>query len=160
MDKLQVLLVEDNQAYREVLTTLGEDKAKFTKCVNLTEASNIIETDNFDLVILDLPDGDSKAFCQQLASHKNMSHAVVVFLKAKTDFELSLHDHATSNSNYMINNVLKKELGRNLDTAKIYQRRRRLLSLRFLSFIPKARCLSFCLSEPRFLSMPLLRSGS
>jgi DNA-binding response OmpR family regulator len=66
---MNILLVEDNEKLGENLKEIFEDEG-YTLCVSptLRDANKSIDTERFDLILLDLmlPDGDGIDFCKEL----------------------------------------------------------------------------------------------
>jgi DNA-binding response OmpR family regulator len=80
----QILLIDDDiEIHTQIKLTLNNCDLFFSE--NLTEAWNILDDQNIDLIILDvtLPDGDGFSFFLELRNKKQFSAVPVIFLTSK-----------------------------------------------------------------------------
>ena len=77
----RILHVEDDDSVLEIVESLVNDMGSVTKAKTLKEARNLLETDRFDLVLLDLmlPDGKGETLLPLLHKPDQPSIPVVVF---------------------------------------------------------------------------------
>lgn len=98
----RILIVEDDLDIVENLTILLQDEGYFV-CIasSMGQALNILNTENVDLVLLDitLPDGNGYSICTAV---KRTTNAPVIFITAMTDeasivtgFQLGADDYIT-----------------------------------------------------------------
>ena len=96
----RILLIEDNESIVMGLEYLFESEGFLCQTVeNVREAKKALETERFDLILLDvgLPDGNGFTLCEEI---KNNSDIPVIFLTAKEEerdvvrgFELGADDY-------------------------------------------------------------------
>jgi len=133
MSKLKVLLVEDSATFRSILMTLGEDKAAFSVCESLAEATQAVANERFDMVLLDLhlPDGNSIEFCRNYKSQLANADTFVVFLSGEAGLEWRLRAYEAGAEDFIRKNVLREELDVKMESLFSFQSQR-LASLREL----------------------------
>lgn len=81
----KLLLVEDNEVIR-VLAANTLKEFSLSMAASLKEAQSLMQTNTFDLILLDigLPDGDGLAFLNQLSSNSEFQVPVII-ISGKTD---------------------------------------------------------------------------
>ncbi len=80
----KILLVEDSvDAYNLVKRALGTAQLEWAK--SLAEATRLLQTKQYDLILLDimLPDGDGYRLCSVLQTNDQLNNCPVIFLTAK-----------------------------------------------------------------------------
>ena len=116
----RILIVEDDLDIVENLTILLQDEG-YSVCIasSMGQALNILNTENVDLVLLDitLPDGNGYSICTAV---KRTTNAPVIFITAMTDeasivtgFRLGADDYITKTFKPMelicrVRNALRK----------------------------------------------------
>ncbi|MEG0306730.1 MAG: response regulator transcription factor [Clostridium sp.] len=78
----RILLVEDDEALAiGVEYTLKEDGYSVTRVANIRDGENIVDSENFSLILLDinLPDGSGYDFCKYVKAKKDIP---IIFLTA------------------------------------------------------------------------------
>ena len=81
----RILLIEDNGSIAMGLEYLFESEGMISRTAqNVKEARQALETDNYDLILLDvgLPDGNGFTLCQEIKNHYEIP---VIFLTAKEE---------------------------------------------------------------------------
>ncbi|KZN33214.1 response regulator [Pseudoalteromonas luteoviolacea] len=125
MKKFTVLLVEDNPIYAKLVMLLCEDKAHVTWCTNLKDAESAVQTQLFDIYLLDLylPDGDSIEFCRLINTPKK-EETITVFLSGETDLEWRLRAFEAGAENYIAKDIPQQLLKLKVDSLLDYQAKR------------------------------------
>ncbi|MCF2858664.1 response regulator [Pseudoalteromonas sp. SMS1] len=125
MKKFTVLLVEDNPIYAKLVMLLSEDKAHVTWCTNLKDAHCALQSQQFDIYLLDLylPDGDSIEFCRLINTPKK-EETITVFLSGETDLEWRLRAFEAGAENYIAKEIPQQLLKLKLDSLLEYQAKR------------------------------------
>lgn len=81
----RILLIEDNDSIVMGLEYLFESEGLISRIAgNVKEARQALETENYDLILLDvgLPDGNGFTLCQEIKNHYDIP---VIFLTAKEE---------------------------------------------------------------------------
>lgn len=80
-DKPKILHVEDNEDIKKVTYSILKDNAKVSQVGTLEDAKNILASDNFDLLLLDLelPDGNGSELLPLLKNEGNNNIITVIF---------------------------------------------------------------------------------
>lgn len=81
----RILLIEDNESIVMGLEYLFESEGLISRTAgNVREARQALETENYDLILLDvgLPDGNGFTLCQEIKNHYDIP---VIFLTAKEE---------------------------------------------------------------------------
>jgi len=112
---LKILIVEDDEVLNKGLQyCLNDDGYITTGIYSVSEARDIVEKEEFDLIILDvnLPDGDGFSLCSSIKKEKK--EIPIIFLTAKDlekdairGFDLGADDYVTKPFNI---NILKKKI--------------------------------------------------
>jgi len=87
--KQTLLLVEDNQEFRNYLRDSLSDRFNILEAENGQEALNILENQDPDLVISDImmPIMDGYQLCKQIKTNPEYSHVPIILLTAKSTHE-------------------------------------------------------------------------
>lgn len=83
----KILLVDDAQETHLILQETFDQNHNLKSVYNLAQATQSLEKDTFDLILLDimLPDGDGLEYCAKLRANKKTKDIPIVFLTGKTD---------------------------------------------------------------------------
>lgn len=87
--KDKILLVEDSNSERLVISSLIGDLCDLNCVKTLAEADREVKDTRYDLVLLDvmLPDGEGFDFCRRLRESEKFRDLPVIFITGKTDIE-------------------------------------------------------------------------
>ncbi len=101
-NKIQVLIVEDDENLRLTLSDILEDEYDVTTAETIAMASTLTTECTYDIVVLDLmlPDGDGYDFCRQLRNHNIFTPVLMLTARSLEDdlvkgFEVGADDYLT-----------------------------------------------------------------
>jgi DNA-binding response OmpR family regulator len=109
MQKKHILLVEDCEIHQLIIKSLLRD-GQLTIVASQVEASNLIKTQNYDLIILDilLSDGDGMLLCQTARLSSTNELTPILFLTSRseisdrlTGFDLGADDYVVKPFNHL-----------------------------------------------------------
>jgi signal transduction histidine kinase/ligand-binding sensor domain-containing protein/DNA-binding response OmpR family regulator len=88
-EKKRILLVEDNEDLRNLLTAFLSSDYEITPAADGMEASEILSAQVIDMVVSDImmPKKDGVALCSEIKTQVETSHIPVILLTAKTGIE-------------------------------------------------------------------------
>lgn len=103
-EKKRVLIAEDNEDLRKLISDSLSDTYEVIEAVDGLDASEKVENVDVDLIISDImmPRKDGVAFCIEIKSNINTSHIPFILLTAKTGVESKIEGKSSGADMYLV----------------------------------------------------------
>lgn len=127
MNPMKMLLVDEDEISREVLSLMLSDKCELTVLDNMKDAEKAITLDDYNIVLLDMQSttGDSLHFCKMMSSQTLSAYPIVLGLgedaseeKVRAVFEAGAYDYFIKPYNIVLFNETIQRL---VNTIEGYQ---------------------------------------
>jgi signal transduction histidine kinase/ligand-binding sensor domain-containing protein/FixJ family two-component response regulator len=98
-----ILIVDDEQEFREIMRNVFQKSYKLIEAVNGKEALDLIKSENPDLVISDLmmPEMDGYELCKKVKSDIQICHIPVILLTALGEEEMQIRGYEYGADSYI-----------------------------------------------------------
>lgn len=103
-DRYQVLLVEDSLDCQSLVTRSLEGSAQVTIASDLKSARKLLESNRFDVMLLDvgLPDGDGFGFCSSILTEQGPNRPRILFLTGNSKSSDKLTGFTVGADDYVV----------------------------------------------------------
>jgi two-component system, OmpR family, phosphate regulon response regulator PhoB len=108
----KVLLIEDDPIVQHLVRSALLEVCELSNAATVAEAMSVLETNTFDLIVLDivLPDGDGYDFCKALRENPKYMDTPVVMLTSKSAIDERVRGFVVGADDYVVKPFSAKEL--------------------------------------------------
>ncbi len=112
IEMIKILLVEDDEGLRKKVAELLSTEFKVSETGTLADAQKKVESETFDLILLDgmLPDGDGFRFCSSLRSNESTRDVPVIFLTSRSAVDDKVMAFSLGAEDYIVKPFEGREL--------------------------------------------------
>lgn len=162
-----MILEDDKDLASGIKLALADDSLEFTLFDTIREARAAVETQNFDLLIIDinLPDGSGLEFCKEI---RKSSKVAILMLTAKdtemdivTGLESGADDYITKPFNLIILRARIRALLRRMadDTSRTYEKAPFVFKFETMEFYKRKKSIELSRTEQKILYLLVFNAG-
>lgn len=162
-----MILEDDKDLASGIKLALADDSLEFTLFDTIREARAAVETQNFDLLIIDinLPDGSGLEFCKEI---RKSSKVAILMLTAKdtemdivTGLESGADDYITKPFNLIILRARIRALLRRMadDTSRTYEKAPFVFKFETMEFYKRKKSIELSRTEQKILYLLVFNGG-
>lgn len=162
-----MILEDDKDLASGIKLALADDSLEFTLFDTIREARAAVETQNFDLLIIDinLPDGSGLEFCKEI---RKSSKVAILMLTAKdtemdivTGLESGADDYITKPFNLIILRARIRALLRRTadDTSRTYEKAPFVFKFETMEFYKRKKSIELSRTEQKILYLLVFNGG-
>lgn len=162
-----MILEDDKDLASGIKLALADDSLEFTLFDTIREARAAVETQNFDLLIIDinLPDGSGLEFCKEI---RKSSKVAILMLTAKdtemdivTGLESGADDYITKPFNLIILRARIRALLRRTadDTSRTYEKAPFVFKFETMEFYKRKKSIELSRTEQKILYLLVFNAG-
>lgn len=108
----KIIVVEDSPEIQAGLKMLLGQNYDITSASEIKEAKQALQTNNFNLILLDvdLPDGNGFDFCKEVRTKAEWENIPIIFLTGQTEVDQRVKGFSSGGDDYVVKPFLEKEL--------------------------------------------------